>query len=582
MKAIDPFKKNAVFDEESSHGPSRSPSPMRADDNSKSMGRATQANSYTGEGRTEEKRDGRYAADGLKYRDGQENVGSGRENSKRNVLFSEPSYQGFKDGCVIDSKELPHPVLLFTDGFYFGMLQGNKPHGYGIFCYNSGDVYVGLWKSGDPSGHGYYYFAEGGFYFGKIESGLAHGPGLVMRLQDEFYYEGKFDFGYMQGKGSINKRGEVYECILKANMVVYEKKMESKGSLMVDFPTKVQSFEEEWAVISLVSNPESKKRAQSSGAQWQNVYFGERDDKGRKHGVGSLLTSSGSRYHGMFFQDKILGFGVSLDPQGNIRTGFYGKNGMHMFGSCSIDNDLYIGGFENGVYSGPAIYKDHQMSKWIIGMFQNGEMTNSSYSGDGKVSLAHVSLGRELLTNLLQKAFVSYYELTSDMGSTVLVNRICPQTADHYSTIYVQMENMYFRKTLNRFVKGTKNSQKKGFSGKDWEGMNKNSSENTKEMYKELFQDYLDGGQIVVSSNANQSNINNNQRPINNGVNSSSRNGKNNMEDSFSFREEYGSNKESSTDRRKQQMLITDEDKKLKDKQEIKNPNFDFLDEFAA
>lgn len=614
MKPIDPFKRNVIFDEEEQSRGSRSvsPEPSRNNDPGKSQGKATQANSVTQDGRPDDRREKNIAEQFQKEQS--KTPESNPRSRNQSVLLGEAVFQGFPEGVIAESKHLPHPVLLYSDGFYFGMMRSNKPDGYGLFCYNSGDVYVGLWSLGDPSDHGYYYFAEGGFFFGQVQTGLANGAGLLLRLQDEFFYQGTFDFGFMQGPGFLCSQGQSFECIAKANEIVFTKRRESRNSLRMELPSKVASFEEEWSVISLLSNPESKKQAQLSGAQWPSVYFGEKDQQGRKHGVGTLLNSNGSRYHGMFYEDKILGFGVAVDLQGNIRTGYFGtQGGMHMFGSCSIDKDIYFGGFSRGLYSGPALYKDSDASKWVLGMFEGGDITNTSYTGDGSLSLAHVSLGAELLELIVQKAFGSFQKVNSEMSCTILANRNCPTRPEDYPSLEVQLENLYFRKLLRKYLVGSRNYQKKVFAGSDWEKLNKNPMISTKDMYKELFSDYLDTTplksnpfQTSQTSNIQPSQVSNLSRQSLQDPQPASNSKINQDDGAFSFRDEAESprnfdrksspsfsnqpNSANSLQQKQAPPIISSQPPSQQkapstpadSKPTIKKPNFDFLDDFSA
>ncbi len=611
MKSIDPFKRNVIFDEEDQSQGSRSvsPEPSRNNDASKSQGKATQANSVALDGRAEDKRQKPLAEQIQKDPTPESNP----KSRNQSVLLGEAIFQGFPEGVIAEMKHLPHPVLLFSDGFYFGMLKANKPDGYGIFCYNSGDVYVGLWSLGDPSDHGYYYFAEGGFFFGQIQTGLANGQGLLQRLQDEFYYQGSFDFGFMQGLGFLCSQGQTFECMTKANEIVFTKQRESRNSLRTELPSKVTSFQDEWSVISLLSNPESKKQTRLSGAQWPSIYFGEKDQQGRKHGVGTLLNSNGSRYHGMFLEDKIIGFGVAVDLQGNIRTGFFGtQGGLHMFGSCSIDKDIYFGGFSRGLYAGPALYKDNDASKWVLGMFEGGELTNTSYTGDGQLSLAHVSLGGDLLTLMVQKAFGTFVKVNSEMGCTVLANRSCPVRSEDYPSLEVQLENLYFRKLMKKYLMGSRNHQKKVFAGSDWEKLNKNPMISTKDMYKELFSDYFDTSpqkpsplQTSQATLIQPSQVSNFSRASQLDPQPAANNRLNQDDGAFSFRDEADSPRNqdrkispsfstqpntSNTSQQKPAAPVIQSQPPSQQKSTpaadnkptIKKPNFDFLDDFTA
>jgi len=50
---------------------------------------------------------------------------------------------------------------------YF-LIQKNKKHGYGIYYFESGDVYEGSWLHDAQSGFGKYMYKNGDFYEGKL------------------------------------------------------------------------------------------------------------------------------------------------------------------------------------------------------------------------------------------------------------------------------------------------------------------------------------------------------------------------------------------------------------------------------
>jgi hypothetical protein len=82
-------------------------------------------------------------------------------------------------------------LYMFEDGFYSGEINhGNKPEGYGLFWYKTGNCYIGSWIRGYPHGMGYFYFAQGGMFFGEVEAGYASGRGIYKRPENEFYYFG--------------------------------------------------------------------------------------------------------------------------------------------------------------------------------------------------------------------------------------------------------------------------------------------------------------------------------------------------------------------------------------------------------
>lgn len=410
----------------------------------------------------------------------------------KSAFLSEMAFPGIPDGQIVDCSLLPHPPLLFKDGCYYGMMENKNPEGYGLFWFNSGDVYIGTWRKGMPQGHGFYYLSEGGFYFGQIDCGLASGYGIYYRAQDEFYYQGTFDAGLLDGKGYLNLRSVPYDCLTKNNNITFTQKRPLQNNARIELPPKLQSFQDELIFISLMTNPETQITARNSRHEFESVYFGERNEKGQRHGVGTVINANGSRYHGMFFEDKPLGLGVAVDPSNNMRYGLFSKSGLHIYGSSFTDIDIYIGGYFSGQYYGPGYYYDCQYSKWIMGFFENGDISIKTYGGDGKLTLEHTKLGGEILAYILEKAFAGYYKIEQNLGCNVLFGRShsihVAKTADNINDI---MENTYFRKLIAQYLIGNTKAKKEKFDGAGWERRSKSPIPSTKEMYKQVFKSFL-------------------------------------------------------------------------------------------
>lgn len=485
-------RRNIVFDDEDSRGPSPSPdgrSHQGGDHLSNPKGghsgRPTQANSVNNDWRNDQKSPG-FGSTSQKS-----GYGVTQSALAKSSLLAQFEHKGIPDGQIIDCNQLAHPLLSYQDGVYYGMLQGKQPNGYGMFWYNNGDVYVGLWKNGIPNQQGYYYLAEGGFYFGGIDRGYASGYGIYYNKTDEFYYQGTFEAGFLEGKGYLNHQGIPQDCNVQGSKVVYSRRRPVQTQRKIELPKKIQSFEEELTYVALHTNPETKDQTKSLESVWEGLYIGERNSSGQRHGVGTVLSSNGSRFHGMFCQDRICGLGAAVDNSNNIRLGMFGQGGLHLYGSCATGQDLYVGGFTNGVFAGPAIYYDHELDKYVIGTFDNGELACKTYGGDGKISSDHLNLGYDIVTLLLQKAFSGFYRVNESMGCSVLVGRDPAATGGLRPSVEVSMENKYFRKMIASFLQGSEHNKARRFNGRDWERRNKSPTPDTRDMYKQVLTSYF-------------------------------------------------------------------------------------------
>ena len=153
-------------------------------------------------------------------------------------------------------------LYMYDDGFYTGEIShGNKPEGYGMFWYKSGNIYVGSWIRGFPEGVGYFYMAYGGMYYGQTEAGYASGRGIYKLSEQEFYYFGEFSKGRMNGKGYANHKGVEFAVIMNSGKIVYSEKLTSKRL------STLQRFEDQKAKSALrrVFDDSSKMRYDYTG-----------------------------------------------------------------------------------------------------------------------------------------------------------------------------------------------------------------------------------------------------------------------------------------------------------------------------
>ena len=56
--------------------------------------------------------------------------------------------------------------LDYSDGYYYGEVEGGEENGFGIFYWNSGNRYEGDWLNGQMHGFGTMYYANGDKYEG--------------------------------------------------------------------------------------------------------------------------------------------------------------------------------------------------------------------------------------------------------------------------------------------------------------------------------------------------------------------------------------------------------------------------------
>lgn len=406
----------------------------------------------------------------------------------RTDLLAEVNYEGFPNSCIVNESKLPHPWLAYDDGCYYGMMKGDLPHGKGLFWFSNGDIYIGQWANGLPDSHGYYYLVEGGFYFGKIEQGFANGYGIYCNKAKDLYYQGTFDSGFLDGRGFVFQNGQAQDCYMKMSKIVYRTtRPETNSNRKIEIPPSLNSMQEELTLISLVTNPETEQEAKNTKLDWNNIYYGERNKSEQKHGVGTNFCSNGSRYQGTFIEDKVIGFGVAVDASNNIRTGFFANQGIQMFGSSVTDSEVYVGGYRNGEFEGPACYYSEDHEGWLFSHFKAGHIDCKTYGSKGQLSQAVVSVGTQLMRAMIQKAFGGYKLVPKSLGVSILAGRLdCIKGFDGLS-VKLKMENQFFRKCLAQYIEGSHQieSRKKRFNGGEWQNKNKTPHKSTLQMRNE-------------------------------------------------------------------------------------------------
>jgi len=113
-----------------------------------------------------------------------------------------------------------------------------------------------------------------------------------------------------------------------------------------------------------------------------SIYQGQWNEKGFRHGYGTLIRSDGSKYEGFFSNDEINGRGRYIDSQGTFHyEGLFKNNKANGKGSYFLsDGTKYIGDWEDDLQQGYGedITPDGTV---YVGQFKDGEK-----NGKGKVT----------------------------------------------------------------------------------------------------------------------------------------------------------------------------------------------------
>lgn len=91
----------------------------------------------------------------------------------------------------------------YDDGSaYTGELDGEQPHGHGIFIWSDGAAYSGEWRKGKRNGQGVLTYSDGASYTGGWKNDKAHGQGTAI-YADGSNYSGEWRHDKRHGLGTF-------------------------------------------------------------------------------------------------------------------------------------------------------------------------------------------------------------------------------------------------------------------------------------------------------------------------------------------------------------------------------------------
>ena len=101
----------------------------------------------------------------------------------------------------------------YGDGYYIGTVKEgtDTEDGYGIFVWNTGEMYAGEFRDGVRTGKGRLVLADGSVYEGDFLNNMRSGKGTMTWPSGEVY-EGDFIDNSRSGKGKVTwPSGDWYE-----------------------------------------------------------------------------------------------------------------------------------------------------------------------------------------------------------------------------------------------------------------------------------------------------------------------------------------------------------------------------------
>ena len=287
-----------------------------------------------------------------------------------------------------DDKLCGHGVLTTVDGKikFDGEFFDDEIHGFGIFYYDSGDIYKGEWQAGKRS-KGKMTYANGNVYDGEWKDGKHFGHGVMTYATGLIKsYNGEWKDGIKSGHGVL-----VYE-----NGSSYDGEWANGNynGFGVERHADDSVYEGYWL--------DGKKNGHGKNTYANgHVYDGEWKD-GKRFGLGIYTWPDGERYEGMWDDlrnghgvdhyangdvydgewknDKREGHGVMTDADGRVYDGEW-KDGKQ-FGHGIMtwpDGERYEGMWDNG-------RNGHGLTRYASGSVYDGEWKDDKRSGHGIIT----------------------------------------------------------------------------------------------------------------------------------------------------------------------------------------------------
>lgn len=309
-------------------------------------------------------------------------------------------YQG--EWATIDEVETKHGngKMTFVDGkVYEGKWVTGRRCGYGECIYDSGpfagQTYKGEWLDDKWEDKGCLLLPTGERYNGMFHEGEMHGVGVLTGV----------DGVEQQG---IWEEGEIMSSDLNGTVIQLEEEQQQQQdsnedpaaqNLMMD--TSMQS--QDMLNLSMFSDKSTITQVDNSH-KYSNgdVYVGETNVQGYRHGKGVLTEGNGNVYDGQFLNNYKHGSGSYTYKNGDVYEGDFVNNmrqgtgrmkfakGGYASGTwindrmhgknCELQHHkglTYVGGFENHRKHGDAVIKFPDGSKY------SGSVKKNKLSGRG-------------------------------------------------------------------------------------------------------------------------------------------------------------------------------------------------------
>jgi len=290
-------------------------------------------------------------------------------------------------------------------------LSGDCDNGYGVWVYESGDLYAGYWSGGYRNGEGTYLYADGQKYKGNVVQNKRNGYGIYYWI-DGSSYTGNWKDGNQDGYGTyIASDGAVQTGTFEKGKYIGTSSQSSNSLASTSSSCIEGNCENGWGIYEW--------KAASGNI---DKYFGEWKN-GTMEGEGVCIWGNGDKYIGSWSAGVINGYGIQYHADGTKSCGNWenakliGKNFTEygcISGDCNngygiriydtgdkfsgyfkdsyrtgsgtylyADGEKYTGNFDNNKRNGYGTYY------WTDGAYYVGNWKDGNQDGQGTYTKAN-------------------------------------------------------------------------------------------------------------------------------------------------------------------------------------------------
>ena len=311
--------------------------------------------------------------------------------------------QIFADGSKM-SGNFENATLVGTKVTTAACLSGDCENSYGIWVYETGDLYAGYWSGGFRNGDGTYLYADGQKYTGNVINNKRNGYGTYFWLSGESY-TGNWKDGIQDGYGtSVLSDGTVQTGTFENGKYIGTSSQNSNNIASTSSCIK-GDCENGWGIYEWKSGASDGDKYVGD---WKNgkmegdgVYSWRNGDKYVGGWAGGIINGYGTQYYadgtkscGKFDNAKLTsqnytepacilgdcnnGYGVRIFDTGDKYSGYFKDSyrtgsGTYLY----ADGEKYTGNFENNKRNGNGTYN------WTDGQLYVGNWKDGSQDGQG-------------------------------------------------------------------------------------------------------------------------------------------------------------------------------------------------------